>query len=79
MRQVLDVGPRPGGQINAALVALQWRNKFREESTMKHDTETSAYAHMGMAALLPGMQHMLTLMQAQLDEMRARLPIHSRW
>ena len=50
-----------------------------EESTMKHDTETSAYAHMGMAALLPGMQHMLTLMQAQLDEMRARLPIHSRW
>jgi len=45
---------------------------------MKHDTETSTYAQMGMAALLPGMQHMLTLMQAQLDEMRARLPIHSR-
>lgn len=42
---------------------------------MRVDNETSTYAQMGMAALLPGMQHMLTLMQNQLDEMRARLGI----
>jgi hypothetical protein len=40
---------------------------------MRVDTEISSYAQMGVAALLPGMQHMLTLMQVQLDEMRARL------
>jgi hypothetical protein len=36
-------------------------------------SETPTYAEMGIAALLPGMQHMLTLMQGQLDEMRATL------
>ena len=36
-------------------------------------TEITNYAQMGMAALLPGMQHMLTLMQQSLDEMRAAL------
>jgi hypothetical protein len=31
------------------------------------------YTQMGMAALLPGMQYMIELMQAQLDEMRIKL------
>lgn len=31
------------------------------------------YAQMGMAALLPGMQHMLELMQAHLDDFKQQL------
>jgi hypothetical protein len=37
------------------------------------NTETSKYAQMGMAALLPGMQYMIERMQEQLDEMRLHL------
>jgi hypothetical protein len=36
-------------------------------------TETTDYAQMGIAALLPGMQYMIERMQSQLDEMRAHL------
>jgi hypothetical protein len=35
--------------------------------------QTTTYAAMGLAALIPGMQHMLVLMQAQLDGMRVQL------
>jgi hypothetical protein len=35
--------------------------------------DVTKYAHMGMAALLPGMMHMLDMMQRQIDEFRARL------
>ena len=38
---------------------------------MQNDETT--FAALGMAALLPGMQHMLTLMQESLDQMRAAL------
>jgi hypothetical protein len=37
------------------------------------DDETKAYALMGMAALLPGMVHMLELMQSEVDNFRTRL------
>jgi hypothetical protein len=40
---------------------------------VKIANETTSYAQMGMAALLPGMQHMLELMQAQLDDFRRQL------
>ena len=33
----------------------------------------TAYEAMGIAAMLPGMQHMITLMQRALDDMRATL------
>ena len=33
----------------------------------------TAYEAMGIAAMLPGMQHMITLMQRALDDMRAAL------
>ena len=36
-------------------------------------TETSQYAQMGMAALLPGMVHMLEIMQQQVDDFRTQL------
>jgi len=39
----------------------------------KKDAETITYAQMGMAAMLPGMVHMLELMQAEVDNMRAQL------
>jgi hypothetical protein len=39
----------------------------------KTTTTNTTYEQMGIAALIPGMQHMLTLMQAQLDEVRASL------
>jgi hypothetical protein len=39
----------------------------------KRTKDTTTYAQMGMAALLPGMQHMLTLMQDELDRMRQLL------
>ncbi len=35
--------------------------------------ETNRYATMGMAALLPGMVHMLELMQAEIDKFRNQL------
>lgn len=35
--------------------------------------ETSRFAQMGMAALIPGMQHILDLMQEELDRMRYAL------
>jgi len=37
------------------------------------DHELSKYAQMGLAALLPGMQRMIELMQHELDMMRAQL------
>lgn len=37
------------------------------------DTKANMYAQMGMAALLPGFQYALELMQRQLDEFRATL------
>ena len=40
---------------------------------MQNDETT--FAALGMAALLPGMQHMLTLMQESLDQMRAALNV----
>jgi hypothetical protein len=43
---------------------------------MKNEnSEVNRYAQMGMAALLPGMQHMVDLMQRQLDEMRQQLAV----
>jgi|SRR5882672_4974940 len=42
---------------------------------MKHSEETTTYAQMGMAALLPGMQYMLERMQHQLDEFRSQLAV----
>lgn len=42
---------------------------------MRRNDETTNYAQMGMAALLPGMQHMVELMQAQLDSMREQLGV----
>ena len=35
--------------------------------------DETRYAAMGVAALIPGMQHMLDRMQAELDDMRAQL------
>ncbi len=40
---------------------------------MKQPNHTLEYAQMGMAALLPGMVHMLELMQRQVDDFRERL------
>jgi len=41
---------------------------------MKADkTETMNYAQLGMAAMLPGMVHMLELMQAEVDRFRTQL------
>ena len=40
---------------------------------MKNLTDTTSYAQMGIAALLPGMTHMVELMQGELDRMRAML------
>ena len=34
---------------------------------MKADKETSVFAQMGMAAMLPGMVRMLELMQAEVE------------
>jgi len=41
------------------------KQRYRERMT--------AYEEMGIAAMLPGMQHMITLMQRELDAMRATL------
>jgi hypothetical protein len=38
-----------------------------------NNTETSAYAQMGMAALLPGMVHMVEVMAAEVEKFRAQL------
>ena len=38
----------------------------------KHETN---YEQMGIAAMIPGMQHMIDLMQSELDDMRMRLGI----
>ena len=40
--------------------------------------EETTFAQLGMAALLPGMQHMLTLMQEELDRMRVYLAAGAR-
>jgi hypothetical protein len=40
---------------------------------MKQPNESLEYAQMGMAAMLPGMVHMLELMQQQVDDFRTRL------
>ena len=40
---------------------------------MKTKADTSTYAKMGMAAMLPGMVHMLELMQAEVDRFRSLL------
>jgi hypothetical protein len=40
---------------------------------VKQNDETTTYAHLGMAAMLPGMAHMVSLMQRALDEMREAL------
>jgi hypothetical protein len=40
---------------------------------MSLDDEVRTYAQMGMAAMLPGMEYALELMQRQIDEIRARL------
>lgn len=40
---------------------------------MKQTSEFSRYTEMGMAALLPGMQHLIDRMQAELDDMRLQL------
>lgn len=37
------------------------------------DLNDVAYARIGLAAMLPGMQHMIELMQAELDRMRRML------
>jgi hypothetical protein len=42
---------------------------------MKRDEETTSYAKMGVAALLPGMNFMLEKMQQQIDEMKTMLGI----
>lgn len=39
----------------------------------KDRAETTSYAQMGMAAMLPGMVHMLELMQAEVDRFRQQL------
>jgi hypothetical protein len=38
-------------------------------------SELTRYAHMGMAAYIPGMQRMIELMQHQLDELRHELQL----
>lgn len=38
-----------------------------------NNPSSATYTQMGMAALLPGMQHMIELMQSHLDELRAQL------
>jgi hypothetical protein len=40
---------------------------------MSLDDEVRTYAQMGMAAMLPGMEYALELMQRQIDEIRSRL------
>lgn len=40
---------------------------------MKSNPEQDRYAAMGVAALLPGMQYMVEIMQTKLDEMRTLL------
>lgn len=40
---------------------------------MTKDDQTNKYAQMGRAALLPGMMHVLELMQHAIDELRAEL------
>lgn len=40
---------------------------------MATDDELRSYAQMGMAAMLPGMEYALELMQRQINEMRAGL------
>jgi hypothetical protein len=42
---------------------------------MKFNRETTTYAQMGMAALIPGMQYMIEHMQKELDSMREYLGI----
>jgi hypothetical protein len=37
------------------------------------DPDTSIYAQMGLAAMLPGMVHMLEMMQTEVDNMRTQL------
>jgi hypothetical protein len=44
-----------------------------EGNAMKVNPEQNRYAAMGVAALLPGMQYTIEVMQAKLDEMRALL------
>jgi len=39
----------------------------------KYAAKMTAFEAMGLAAMLPGMQHMITLMQRELDNMRAAL------
>lgn len=38
-----------------------------------HDKQTMTYEQAGIAAMLPGMVHMLALMQAEIDRMREML------
>ena len=40
---------------------------------MTSDDDTSQYVRMGIAVLLPGMEHTIKVLQHQVDEMRARL------
>jgi hypothetical protein len=47
--------------------------KNRRIKNVKQNDETTTYAKMGMAAMLPGMAHMVSLMQRALDEMREAL------
>jgi hypothetical protein len=42
---------------------------------VKKDNNATNYAKMGVAALLPGMVHMLERMQAEIDSMRAFLGV----
>lgn len=44
-----------------------------KEQTTKMKSTNNAYAKMGMAAMLPGMVHMLELMQAEVDNFRTQL------
>ncbi len=40
---------------------------------MKRDEETTSYAKMGMAALMPGMIHLLEMMQAEVERFQAAI------
>jgi hypothetical protein len=42
---------------------------------VKKDNNATTYAKMGVAALLPGMVHMLERMQSEIDSMRAFLGV----
>ena len=50
-----------------------YEGEFSRMKKQYEDPDTGIYAQMGLAAMLPGMVHMLEMMQTEVDNMRTQL------